>query len=108
MKHTTTTTSDDVLFARYWFAVAAQPSPLRAIFLECERFFDARTAALSILGVPEVEMGGPLDLEGTPKIPAPRYQIRWVGSAARRVPDLRMQLRKIEEDGSASKWSDLR
>ena len=88
--------------ARFWFAATERTY----LFLECERFYDARAVACALLGVPEVVIQE-LTTEELRKLPR-RVQVRWVGNAARRVPDLRVQVRAISERGTAGRWRDLR
>lgn len=75
------------------------------LFLECERWVDARNVARRVLGG-EVQVVK-LDAQAMRKLPCPRVQVRWVGSAARRVPDLRMQTRRIAKSGKPGRWQDL-
>lgn len=79
---------------------------MRAVFVEAERWFDVRRVARSLLG-DEVYVGRAIDPVSIPHMPVPRWQVRWTGSAARRVPDLRLQTRYLDEQGNASEWEDL-
>lgn len=75
------------------------------IAIECERWVDARHVARMLLGAPEVEVrAAPMVTKNMPT----RYQVRWEGSAAGRVPDLRLRIRKARRNGNNEPWRDLR
>lgn len=103
-------TEVDVVHARFYLASARDMKPDdkdKAIYLECERANDARNVAQRLLGndaaIREVrEEAIVLEIRK-----AARVQVRWVGSAAGRVPDLRMQTRRIDEHGNAARWRDF-
>lgn len=96
----------DVPNARLWIANPKMPDPnmaTRFVAIECERFVDARTFAERHFGVPEVEVR---EAPNTAR-PRSRFQVRWTGSAARRVPNLRLQYRQVTEGGHRKIWKDL-
>ncbi|HNY22226.1 MAG TPA: hypothetical protein PKO22_08775, partial [Treponemataceae bacterium] len=82
----------------------ATPKKGEPIFLECERANDARRVGTVMAGGADVDVV----MVEAEEMPRERVQVRWVGSAARRVPDLRIQTRRILADGNARKWKDLR
>lgn len=94
--------------ARLFSASPREPGQL--IFIECERWVDARSAAYALLGTSEVvvTMTGP---ELPPKMPTPRYQVRWVGSAMNPSNMPRRMIRLVREEGGVflfGKWIDER
>jgi hypothetical protein len=79
------------------------PEPDRAVrFFECERFFDVRRVAETILGgdVSAARVGPSI-----PSAPLPRYQVRWTGSAVGHA-NLRRQVRELDAGGGAGPWRD--
>ncbi len=75
------------------------------IYIEAERWVDARSFALRKLGVPEV-LVVPHDQEGRP---IPRWQIRFTGSAGGGNP-LRMQARQLQNEPTSAEdgYRDVR
>ncbi len=106
--------------ARFWVASVKASAEERArpmsraearrleavLFLECERMIDARAIAVRLLGGAEVDIAM-LDASKMKRPPLPRVQVRWVGNAARRVPDRRMQTRRIAKSGRLTRWEEL-
>lgn len=94
--------------ARLWVAYVKledENAARRFITIECERWVDARHVARMLLGAPEVEVRqAPMMSKNLPN----RYQVRWEGSAAGRVPDLRLRIRKARRNGNNEAWRDLR
>lgn len=95
--------------ARFWITATKTESGKkdRVLFLECERHNDAVVVATLLFGGRTVDVAR-LPVEMMPQLPSPRVQVRWVGMAARRVPDLRMQTRRIASTGQPGRWTELR
>lgn len=62
------------------------------IFIESERFFDARAFAQRFFGVPAVDIKR---IEDTPQRPIPRWQVRWFGHASVSNAGLTARARRI-------------
>lgn len=80
--------------------------PQKKIFVESERWFDARAFAIRRLGVPEVRAIR-VDVRELP-----RFQIRWVGTAASGTTNqLRMQWRNVTDPNQVAMantgWKDV-
>jgi hypothetical protein len=89
----------DVPNALIWCAATAD-SPV--VFLECARWFDARTVARLLFGSePSLHS---VELEKIPKMPLPRVQVRWEGMPGR---DRRMQTRTVRESGDQEPWLNV-
>jgi len=94
----------DVPNARWWVAAGHVKKQLKMIFLECERWVDARRVARTLFG-PEADVAfvAPEAMKQTPR---QRIQVRWEGSAASRSLDLRLQKREIKR-GMRGPWVDV-
>lgn len=94
----------DVPNARWWVASGHVKTKLKMLFIECERWVDARTVARTLIG-PEASVVGVAD-GLVKKTPRTRVQVRWTGSAATRSLDLRLQRREIKR-GMKGTWVDV-
>lgn len=80
------------------------------IYIEAERWIDARSFACRKLGASEVVISTALPVDNGHR-PFPRWQVRWAGSAAG-ANTLRMQARLLTHAGAFSSedhgWQDTR
>jgi hypothetical protein len=89
-----------------WFAETKMRS--EGIYIEAEKFFDARAFACRFFGVPEVE------IEKAVIRSVSRWQVRIFGDARNSAGHnaIRMQTRKVEEIDSGlfsiDEWTDVR
>ena len=94
----------DVPNACWWVAAGPVGTKLEMLFLECERWVDARRVARTVFG-PEADVAS-VAPETMKRTPPHRVQVRWAGSAAGRVSDLRLQTREIRR-GKPGAWVDV-
>lgn len=76
-----------------------------SVFIEADRHHDARELARRLLGDPDPYASALL--QNVPRYPLPRWQVRWVGTAASNPSTLRMQARKIAKEDSSEAWQEL-
>lgn len=75
------------------------------VFIESERWFDARAFAVRLFGVPEVAISRIDDYDAARPL-LPRWQVRWVGTCGSHAEPLRLQKRKIHDEAEVSAWED--
>ena len=110
-----------VPFARFWVAtenflvpeeqkevrIKKRSKKPRVVYLECERFFDAKVVAQFVLGTINVNVK-PYEAK---RKPLPRMQVKWGGSVIgintlHRL--VRVLKREHEDREKTPKWKDLR
>ena len=79
----------------------------KSAFIEVDRHFDAKDVASRILHDLEPYVSSLLYRERVPQYPLPRWQVRWVGSAAG-TPNTRCkQVRFITREDDSAKWLEM-
>jgi hypothetical protein len=91
--------------ANYWLAALPVEGELKMILVECDRWFDARRAAWSVLGHEATVVWVPDEVRAHLKLR--RLQARWAGSAGTSASDLRLQVRSIPYRKKPGAWADL-
>ena len=81
-------------------------APAPYVFVEADRFWEARELARKILG--GTEDPACVRIPKTPKKPLPRWQIRWTGFAALNPPTLVMEARLLMNEQQTGGWRPFR
>jgi hypothetical protein len=86
------------------FFAARRGEAAQTVFIEAERFFDARRLASIVFADPDPLLT--TELRAVPKHPLPRWQIRWTGSAASNPSTLRMETRFLVSEEQQGGWRE--
>lgn len=97
--------------AGFGSVIVGVPPSLVVIYIEAERWVDARAFAIRKLGVSEADVK-PLPVEDGVAKPIPRWQVRFQGTSGHPTDGMRMQARQLQneptKDQAEAWWKDVR